>query len=194
MERQCKHDACDRPVGTAGYCNAHYIRRLRGKDMDAPVRETFQSVEERFWSKTEKQGGCLIWMGSLLRGYGQFRYKGATRYAHRVAYELAYGSIPEGMHLDHTCWNRQCVTPEHLKVVTQALNNQNYPGARSDSRSGVRGVWWESGRSKWVACAQARGAGKFMQRFDTLEEAEAAVVEWRRENMPNSLLDRGQAA
>lgn len=47
--------------------------------------------------------------------------------AHRIAYELAHGSIPAGLHVDHVwlkgCRSRACVRPEHLEAVTQRRNN-----------------------------------------------------------------------
>lgn len=45
---------------------------------------------------------------------GQFRQV----MAHRVAYEMLVGPIPDGMQLDHLCRNRCCVNPEHLEPVT----------------------------------------------------------------------------
>lgn len=42
--------------------------------------------------------------------------------AHRVAYELWVGPIPEGMELDHRCKVRACINPAHLEPVTHAEN------------------------------------------------------------------------
>ena len=79
----------------------------------------------RFWSK----GGigapneCWPWTASLTTGgYGQFEWQGKTQYAHRVAYTLMIGSIPEGLQLDHLCRTRHCVNVRHLEAVTSKVN------------------------------------------------------------------------
>jgi HNH endonuclease len=78
-------------------------------------------VQERFWEKVEQGEGCWLWTGAIDRGYGQFVWNGRKR-AHRVAYELIIGPIPEGLELDHLCRNKSCVRPEHLEPVTKAEN------------------------------------------------------------------------
>lgn len=42
--------------------------------------------------------------------------------AHRVAYELVVGPIPDGLQLDHLCKVRKCVNPAHLEAVTCGEN------------------------------------------------------------------------
>ena len=61
---------------------------------------------------------------TLLNGYGQFRRYGRQQYAHRVAWELCNGPIPEGLQIDHLCRNRRCVRPDHLELVTASVNCQ----------------------------------------------------------------------
>ena len=86
--------------------------------------DNIQAVEQRFWAKVDPQGVCWEWVGSKISsGYGNFRFKGRTAKAHRVAYELLVGPIPEGMQLDHLCRNRACVCPDHLEVVTHKINS-----------------------------------------------------------------------
>lgn len=70
---------------------------------------------------------CWVWNKvKTPKGYGQTFKEGTTirLYAHRVFYERAKGPIPKGMQIDHLCRNTSCVNPEHLEVVTAAVNIQ----------------------------------------------------------------------
>lgn len=69
---------------------------------------------------------CWEWTGARApQGYGQIRTAGdgPTVGAHRAVYEDRVGPIPEGLHLDHLCRNRECVNPAHLEPVTNKENN-----------------------------------------------------------------------
>lgn len=85
-------------------------------------------IAERFWPKVDKSGECWVWTGSRDRsGYGKiarFCPDGNVRpaLAHRIAYELEIGPIPEGLTLDHLCRNSSCVRPSHLEPVTMREN------------------------------------------------------------------------
>jgi hypothetical protein len=81
---------------------------------------------ERFYQKVEKAGinHCWMWTGARLNnGYGSFRYIGKNTTAHRASYQLHKGEIPTGLHVDHICRVRLCVNPNHLRAVTQRINN-----------------------------------------------------------------------
>jgi HNH endonuclease len=70
--------------------------------------------------------GCWRLRGSETpSGYGRIRLRGAGGKlvaAHVFAYEIKYGSVPEGMELDHTCRNRWCCHPDHVEPVTHRTN------------------------------------------------------------------------
>jgi hypothetical protein len=82
-------------------------------------------IEERFYKYVAPMmddQGCHEWLGYRdEEGYGKFRAPGEQR-AHRTAYILAKGPIPEGLVLDHLCRNTSCVNPNHLEAVTHAVN------------------------------------------------------------------------
>lgn len=78
--------------------------------------------QDRFWSKVDKTETCWLWTASLGDGYGRFRNDGLQDMAHRVAYRLLVGPIPDGLTVDHLCRTRRCVNPAHMELVTSVEN------------------------------------------------------------------------
>ena len=83
-----------------------------------------------YYSKPEPLTGCHIWQVALLHGYGILRYRGRYHQAHRLAWSLKNGPIPDGMIPCHRCNVRRCVNPDHLALGTRADNNADTKAAR----------------------------------------------------------------
>lgn len=82
------------------------------------------TLPDLFWAKV-KSTDCLLWTGAVnSRGYGCFAVDGVSQLAHRLAYEDAYGPIPDGLVIDHLCRTHNCVNPDHLEAVTSKVNNR----------------------------------------------------------------------
>lgn len=152
--------------------------------------ETLPAKElERFWSKVEKSSDCWIWTAGLNSvGYGKIRLGGRHVYAHRVSYSLTYGTIPPGMVIDHMCHNSVCVNPAHLQAVTQKQNMENRAGPARHSKTGVRGVSAHHGRYR--AQVAIHGRPTHVGTYDTVAEAEEAVISARMRHYTNNLADR----
>ena len=90
------------------------------------VQRQTKDLQTRFWAKVDKSGDCWVWTASLLKtGYGCIRINKTTFRAHRIAYEIAVGPIPDGALLRHTCDNPKCVNPSHLLPGTHKDNVQD---------------------------------------------------------------------
>lgn len=72
-------------------------------------------------------GPCRVWTGACdPKGYGMINNgppEGKTVRAHRIAYTILVGPIPDGLELDHLCRRRDCWNPDHLEPVTTAENS-----------------------------------------------------------------------
>ncbi len=99
-----------------------------------PIPAFSEIQASQFWARVDSSDieGCWPWTGStqLASGksgapYGVYYRKRIGYYAHRIAYTLASGPIPEGLTIDHVrpyCTNTLCCKPAHLEPVTGSEN------------------------------------------------------------------------
>lgn len=116
----CSVEDCSRPPLFKEYCEPHYRRWMRTGN---PIR---QSLSTRFWKFVPYQPDdeCWPWAGATFGNgrYGSFKMNGSHVMAHRMAYELSVGPIPEELTIDHLCRNTLCMNPAHLEPVTLKEN------------------------------------------------------------------------
>lgn len=91
----------------------------------------------RILARCIRDGDCLIWQGSTIRGgYGMCTDNRRRHYVHRVVFEHFNGPIPQGMEVDHVrakgCLSTACCEIGHLEVVTPQINTH-----RSDNPAGL---------------------------------------------------------
>jgi hypothetical protein len=147
------------------------------------------NVTMKFWAQVEKTETCWNWTGSRTNnGYGRYGFGYKQVAAHRYSYEMAGEVIPEGMFIDHTCSNRLCVRPDHLRLATRKQNSEHLTGAYKNSKTGVRGVMERNGRYR--ACIRHNGKLKYLGTYDTIEEADAVATAARLELFTHNDRDR----
>jgi len=148
-----------------------------------------ENTYARFWAKVNKDGPvpakrpdlgpCWLWkpQGSM-GGYGQFYLDGKPQLAHRAAYKILVGPIPDGLTIDHLCSVRHCVRATHLEAVTLAENlrrAETWKNGAEASRAKTRcpnGHEYDeantritpSGRRACRACARDRAAAQRQRR------------------------------
>lgn len=150
-----------------------------------------KTLEERFWDKVNKTNDCWLWIAATdSHGYGQMWTEPRKQPAHRISWQIANGPIPAGMFLDHLCFTHLCVRPAHLRLVTNKQNHENRPGAQANSSTGIRGVGWSKAAKKWRARVKHFGIEHHVGLFESIADAEAAVIAKRNELYTHNSLDR----
>ncbi len=140
--RECRRNAKRREV-VCGHCGAEFVRylsKLKSKNFcsqeckklaskgQPSVRKGQFFGEERFWSRVKKTDACWEWMGHReSQGYGRFGWHKNPWLgrAHRFAWHVSYGPVPDGLFVLHRCDNPPCVRPDHLFLGTAKDNMQD---------------------------------------------------------------------
>ena len=124
------------PLPSLCYLKKH----CAGENCVNPDHHFLSSSEDRFWMRIEKTHTCWIWKGGKNRGYGQIDVNNKLIYTHRFSWELHYGTIPNGLHVLHSCDNPSCVNPEHLFLGTHKDNMQDM--VKKGRKAVILGEMW----------------------------------------------------
>lgn len=132
--------------------------------------------------KAGEVAGCL----DKHEGYVRIKLDGRHYWAHRLAWFYVHGEWPQH-DIDHKDQIRHHNWFSNLRAVTRAENLQNQIQATARSKSGVRGVFWDSARCKWRVCISVGNKNKDVGRYDHLHEAVQARADAVKRHHPGSL-------
>lgn len=123
----CKHrDGCQKSAYATGLCRMHYdrVRRYGGVGPVGMIGKR-APLEERFFNHVRvggpmprfnpRLGACSIWTGYVHpSGFGAIWRGHSLIYVHRLAWEMAHGTIPPGALIEHVCLTQLCIRIDHL--------------------------------------------------------------------------------
>jgi hypothetical protein len=161
----------------------------------------------RFWKRVRKTSGCWLWKGSCnaQTGYGNMHLRsvsGGPVPAHRIAYTISKGAIPEGLCVMHACDNPKCVKPDHLALGTHRDNMVDmYAKGRGPDKTGphkthcVRGhlrfgSHLKDGASQCQRCVAEKNAAAGLARKEQWRQRFAARLAPLLPENPDDLEDR----
>ena len=133
----------------------------------------------------EPNSGCYIWTGASATGnYPQIRLGTETWAAHRIAYYLAHGDIPQNLCVCHRCDNTLCVNPEHLFLGTDSDNNlDKVQKGRQISLKGLRHYRTHLNEADIRTIFQLRASGfkqkQISERFGISKENVSTILQRR---------------
>ena len=113
-----------------------------------------EDIERFLQNVYPDENGCMIWTASITgkAGYGKIKINKKRVAAHRWSYELRYGPIPEGLHIDHLCRVRRCINPDHLEAVPPKVNINRGRRANSEKTHCPKGHAYTYVWRGWRQC------------------------------------------
>jgi hypothetical protein len=109
-------------------------------------------------------------------GYIQIKVKNELILSHRLAWIYMYGYLPK--YIDHINGQRDDNRIINIREVSNQQNSLNSKISKNNT-SGIKGVYWDKSRNKWVARLFVNGQCKFFKRFDDIDLAKLVIEEVR---------------
>lgn len=136
------------------------------------VIKTFARLNKRI---KPNENGCHNWTGGTTgeNGYGRTHFRDEAWLTHRLIVTLIHGPIPKGMEVHHKCFNRKCMNPTHLELLTH-LENSRIRSKKTKSSSGERCIYLVAGEpTRYRVILREFGSGKWIYGgiHDTLDKA-----------------------
>lgn len=143
MSATCKVDSCNGRVIARELCRMHYGRWWRHGDINVarkprPTHPTIAFCDSALSSSVQD---CINWPFGLDGvGYGRLYINGRRVSAHRYVCETAHGQAPpEKSQVAHSCGNRRCVNPAHLRWASQSENEADKIAHGRSARGSANG-------------------------------------------------------
>lgn len=124
-------------------------------------------------AKNEGKEAGYVWNRKKGKPYIKVNVAYGNFYAHRIAWLLFYGSIPDDLEIDHINGDGTDNRISNLRLVNRVTNSRNMMRSLSNT-SGVTGVWWSNQKKMWIAEIKVHRKKIHLGVFSSIELAKIA--------------------